>query len=91
MPRKRPRVSKRAKANVGSVALADAQTLSISGIPFIIRSNDSFDISAHVKIAFDLDSQWVARLYEIFEDHVYDMLVKNLYITKGIDVKLQAF
>jgi hypothetical protein len=41
-----------------------------------------------MEIAFDLDPQRIARLYEIFEDHIDNVLVKNLKVAKGNDIQL---
>ena len=43
-----------------------------------------------MKVTLDLYTQWVAGPREIFENDVYYMFVKNLDVTKRVDVKLQA-
>ncbi len=53
--------------------------------------NRRLNVSAHVKVACNLYAQRIARVHEIFEDHVDDVLVKDLYVAKRIDIELQAF
>jgi hypothetical protein len=55
---------------------------------FVTRAHGRLDISPHVKIAFKLYAQGVARVHKIFEDHIDDVLMKDLYVAKGIDVEL---
>ena len=49
------------------------------------------DVSAHVKVAFDVDAQWIAGRDEVFQNDVDDVLVEDFYVAKGVDVELQAF
>ena len=53
-------------------------------------SNYGFDVTANVKIALDLDAERLTRLDEILENDVYNVLMENLYISKAINVELQA-
>jgi len=46
------------------------------------------DIAAHVKVAGDLHASWIAGVHKVFEDHIDDMLVKNLHVAKRIDIQL---
>ncbi len=62
---------------------------SVSCLP-IARANRRLDVPAHVEVALDLDAQRIAGLHKVFEDHIDDMLVKNFYLAKRIDVKLQT-
>lgn len=48
----------------------------------VTGTNDRFYISSHVKIAFELNTQRITGTYEVIEDHVHDVLVKDLYIPK---------
>src|SRR5687768_346605 len=57
----------------------------------IASADNGFDISAHVKIAFDLDLQRVASPHEIFQNDVDHVFVKNLYLAERIDIELQTF
>lgn len=43
-----------------------------------------------MKVALDLYTQRVAGAREIFENHVDHMFVKNLDVTKRVDIKLQT-
>jgi len=43
-----------------------------------------------VKVAFDLHTQRIAGAHEVLENYVDDMLVKDLHVSKGIDVKLET-
>ena len=52
---------------------------------------DSLDVSANVEVAFNLHAQGIACLNEIFENDVDNVFVKNLHLSKRIDVQLQAF
>ena len=62
--------------------------LFVSFSPFLLHSssitgaNDRLDVSANVKIAFDFDFERVARLNEIFQNDINDVLVKNLYFAE---------
>jgi hypothetical protein len=49
---------------------------------FVVSSDDRLNISAHVEVAFNLHAQWIARLNEILEDDVDNMLVKDLHFPK---------
>ena len=44
-----------------------------------------------MEIAFDLHLQWITCAYEIVEDDIDDMLVKDLHFAKRIDIELQTF
>ena len=57
---------------------------------FCTRAHRRLDISAHVKVAFDLNAQRIAGFHKVFENHVDYMLVKNLHVAKRIDVELQT-
>jgi hypothetical protein len=35
-----------------------------------------------MKIAFDLHADWIARLHEVFQNHVDYMFMENLYVAK---------
>jgi hypothetical protein len=56
----------------------------------VARPHDRLDISANMKITLDLHPLRIASLYKIFENYVYDVLVKDLYVAKRIYVELQA-
>src|SRR5688572_25375977 len=52
-------------------------------ISFVVTCpDDRLDIAADVEVTFDLDLERVAGGHEIFEDYVYDMFVKDLYVAK---------
>ncbi len=48
----------------------------------VARAHGRLDVSAHVEIAFQLYAQGIAGPYEIFENDVHHMLVKNLHVAK---------
>src|SRR5688500_5023459 len=52
--------------------------------------DDGFDIASYVEVAFHIQAQGVAGLYEVFQNNIDDMLVENLYGAKRVDVELQA-
>ena len=49
-----------------------------------------FDISANVKVAFDLHTQRIASLHKVFENDVDYVLVENLHVSKRVDIELQT-
>src|SRR5687767_13252616 len=64
--------------------------LSSSSSLLIAGPHDGLDISADVKIAFDLHTQRIARGDEVFENDIDDVLVKDLHVAKRVDVELQT-
>ena len=56
----------------------------------VFRLDRRLDVSAHVKVAFNFYAERIAGVHKIFEDHVDDVLVKDLHVTKRIDVELQT-
>src|SRR5216684_4528217 len=56
----------------------------------VLRADCRLDISALVKVAFDLDAQRIAGFHKVFEHDVDHMLMKNLHVAKRIDVELQT-
>ena len=56
----------------------------------VFRLHGRLDISAHIEVAFYFYVQRIAGVHEIFQDHVDDMLVKDLHVTKRVDVELQT-
>ena len=56
----------------------------------VTGAHNRLDVSADVKVAFDLYTQWITGGDEVFQDDVDDVLVEDLYVAKGIYVKLQA-
>src|SRR5207249_10408790 len=56
----------------------------------VVCAHCRLNVSAHIEIAFNLYAQRIARVHKIFEDQVDDMLVKNFYVAKRIDVELQT-
>ena len=48
----------------------------------VARPHHRLNIPADVKISFDLHTQRIAGLREIFENHIDDMLMKNLDVAK---------
>ena len=58
--------------------------------PAITRAHGCFDVAAYVEIAFEFYAERIARVHKIFEDHVDDVLVKNLHVAKRVDVELQT-
>ena len=56
----------------------------------ITRLHNCLDVPADVEITFDLHSERVACLDEIFENYVDNMLVKDLHFAKRIDVEFEA-
>ncbi len=51
------------------------------GFP-VARPHGRLDVSAHIKVAFDLHVDRIAGLHKVFEDHVDYVLVKNLHLAK---------
>jgi hypothetical protein len=52
-------------------------------LPFPVAGlNDRLDISADVKVAFNLNAQRIAGLHEVLKNHVDHVLVENLYVSK---------
>jgi hypothetical protein len=56
----------------------------------VAGSDNGLDVSANVEVAFDVDLQRIAGSDEVFEDDVDYVLVKDLHVSKRVDVKLQA-
>ena len=54
----------------------------------ITRPHNRFDISAHVKIAFDFDAQRIASRNEIFQNLIDNVFVKNFYFAETVDIKI---
>ena len=52
--------------------------------------HDGFDISADVKVAFELHTQRIAGGDEVFQDDVDYMLVKDFHVAERIDIELQT-
>lgn len=48
----------------------------------VARADHSLDVSPHVKVAFNIYLQRITSMYEIFENDVYDVFVKDLHIAK---------
>lgn len=44
--------------------------------------HDSLDISAHVKVAFDLQTQRIGGANKVLKNYVNYVLVENLYVPK---------
>ena len=57
---------------------------------FVLRSDNRLDVSANVKVSFNLNAQRVTGPDEILENHVDDMFMKDFHLSKRIDVELQA-
>ena len=53
-------------------------------------SHDCLDVSAHVKIAFDIHAQWIAGGDEVFQDDIDHVLVEDLNVAERVYIKLQA-
>src|SRR5688572_15400860 len=64
--------------------------LSSSSSLLIAGPHDGLDVSADVKISFDLHGQRIARCDEVFENDIDDVLVKDLHVAKRVDVELQT-
>ena len=43
---------------------------------------DGLDVPSYMKIAFDLHGQRIARLHEVFQDHVDNVFMENLHVAK---------
>ena len=56
----------------------------------VVGPDDGLDVAADVEVAFDLDTQWITGGDEVFKNYVDDVLVKDLYVAKRIDVELQT-
>ena len=51
-------------------------------LSLVTGSYDSLDVSPNVKVAFNLHAQRIAGAYEILKNHIDDVLVKDLHISK---------
>src|SRR6185503_3902306 len=58
--------------------------------PGVACPDDGLDVAADVEVAFDLDAQRIAGRDKVFENDVDDVLVKDLYVAKRVDVELQT-
>src|SRR5690349_19969651 len=56
----------------------------------ITSPHDGVDVSAHMKIAFDIHAHRIARDDEFFENDGDDVLVKGLHVDKRDSVQLQT-
>ena len=48
------------------------------------------DVSADVKVAFDVYAQWIAGGDEVFQDDIDHVLVEDLHVPEGVYVELQS-
>src|SRR5687768_10916497 len=64
--------------------------LSSSSSLLIAGPHDGLNISADVKIAFDLHTQRITGGDEVFQNDIDDVLVKDLHVSKRVDVELQT-
>jgi len=48
----------------------------------IARAHHRLDVSAHMKVSFNFHPQRIARAHKVFENHIDDVLVKDLYVAK---------
>jgi len=56
----------------------------------VTRAHGCFDVAAHVEVAFEFDTERIARIHKIFEDDVDNVLVKDLHFTERVDIELQT-
>src|SRR6185503_686483 len=56
----------------------------------VARANGRLDVPAHVEVAVDFNRERIAGVHEVFENHVDDVLVKDLHVAKRIDIELQT-
>src|SRR6185503_1967143 len=59
-------------------------------LSYVPRSHNRLDVSANVEVSFNLNAQRVTGPDKILENHVDDVFMKDLHLSKRIDVELQA-
>ena len=65
--------------------------MAITESPLAPVNQQGLDVSANVEVSFNLNAQRVTGPDKVLENHVDDVFMKDLYVAKRIDVKLQAF
>ena len=59
-------------------------------LSYVPRSYNRLDVPANVKVAFKLHTQGVTSPDEVLENNVDDVFMKDLHLSKRIDVELQT-
>ena len=59
-------------------------------LSFVARPDDSLDISANMKVALQLNTERIARAYEVVEDHIDYVLVENLYFAERVYIEFET-
>jgi hypothetical protein len=71
--------------SVGNLGLPSSFCLLLAAyclLSLVTGSYDSLDVSPNVKVAFNLHAQRIAGAYEILKNHIDNVLVKDLHISK---------
>ncbi len=57
---------------------------------FVPRSHNRLDVPANVKVSLNLNAQRITGPDEVFENHIDDVFMKDLHLSKRIDVEFQT-
>ena len=59
-------------------------------LPLVACPHHSLNVPSYVKVAFELHTQRITRLHEIFKNYVDHVLVKNFNVPERVDIEFQT-
>ena len=59
-------------------------------LSYVSSSHNRLDVSANVEVSFNLNAQRVTGADKVLENHVDDVFMKDLHLSKRIDVELET-
>jgi hypothetical protein len=59
-------------------------------LPLVTSPHHSLNVSAYVKVAFDLRTQRFARLHKVLKNDIHNVFVEDLNVPKRVDIEFQT-